>query len=745
MSKLIRLEEGWGPVLFLLGAFLSAGGALAATDWTEGLGVLSVAGVGGLAAGLLLGWSVFQGWTCHLFSAIYGLAWTGFLVGRELPGELTWDQRIVELADRLARWIDLAITGGKGQDGLIFVMLLSGLFWMLGYSASWNTYRRVRVWRAIFPPGVVTFITVYYYTGPASLTRYLALYLLFSLLYIARSYVLEQEQTWQQERVAYGSVLRSVSLRSALVVALVVLTVAWTLPDAEAWSGLSVTWRRLSQPWRVVQEEWQRLFSDLRGSPPRRRSAESFGPSLTLGGHRDLQNVVLVDIAAPREGRYYWRGAVYAYYRDGRWEAMERERIRLIPGQQPPGMARDALRRSVVQTVTSYSPARRMLVGASQPIAVGREAEAYINLAGDAPLELLRIFSASSLGAGETYLVLSRVSDADVTSLRQAGTDYPDWVRERYLQLPSALPDRVRQLAEEITTGAENPYDKATALERYLRRYITYDLAPPDSPAGRDYVDFLLFDSRRNYCDGYATAMVVLARSVGVPARLAVGYGEGEYDVERAVFRVRQTDAHAWVEVYFPGYGWIEFEPTISEPPIIRPQRAEEQSLEEDMPYGREGDERGSAGEGERQDPRFDESLEWEIEPLATRHGPLAWLWAVVPVGALLSVAWWWAMENWGFHGLSAVEKSYARLLRFGRWLGRPFRVSDTPFEWVRGISAIVPEAQESVARIVELYVRVRFAQGDRADPEAQAAWGQVRAVLWRSWLRRVGSWLRTR
>jgi transglutaminase-like putative cysteine protease len=745
MSKLIRLEEGWGPVLFLLGAFLSAGGALAATDWTEGLGVLSVVGAGGLAAGLFLGWSVFQGWICHLFGAIYGLAWIGFLVGRELPGELAWGQRVVELADRLAKWIDLAVTGGEGQDGLIFVMLLSGIFWILGYSASWNTYRRVRAWRAIFPPGVVTFITIYYYTGSASLTRYLALYLLFSLLYIARSYVLEQEQTWRQERVAYGSVLRSVSLRSALVVALVVLTVAWTLPNAEAWSDLAVTWRHLSQPWHVVQEEWQRLFSDLRGGPARRSGAESFGPSLTLGGHRDLREVVLMDIDAPREGRYYWRGAVYAYYSDSRWEAMERERIVLIPGQQPPRMARDALRRSVVQTVTSYSPSRRMLVGASQPIAVGREAEAHVNLAGDAPLELLRIFSASSLGAGEDYLILSRVSDADVTSLRQAGTDYPDWVRERYLQLPSALPDRVRRLAEEITTDTENPYDKASALERYLRSHITYDLAPPDPPAGRDYVDFLLFDSRRNYCNGYATAMVVLARSVDVPARLAVGYGEGEYDVERTVFRVQQTDAHAWVEIYFPGYGWIEFEPTVSEPPIIRSQRAEEESSEEDTPYGGEAGGRGPVGEGGWEDSRFDEALEWEIEPLAARPGPLVWLWAVVPVAVALGVGWWWAMENWGFHGLSAVEKSYARLLRFGRWLGRPFCVSDTPFEWVRGIGAVVPEAQESIARIVELYVRVRFAQGDRADPEAQAAWRRARPVLWRSWLRRVSSWLRIR
>ena len=733
--KLLRLEEGWLTALFLLGALLVAGWALAATEWAEGLDVVPAVGVGGLAAGLLLGWSVFRGRTCHLFGAIYGLTLVGFLLGRTLPGDMIWRERIANLITRFSYWVHQGVTGGTGRDTLIFVMLLSGLFWILGYSAGWNTYRRLRVWRAILPPGIVVLVCVYYYVGPAPLMRYLAFYLLFTLLYVTRSHVFEQEWAWRRERVAYDPALRLDFVRAGLVLTLLVLALAWALPTATAVPRLTATWRRVSDPWRTVQEEWQRLFSGLRRSVG--GIVEPFGPSLVLGGPRELQDFVLMDIAAPREGRYYWRGAVYSYYRGDRWEAVEKERILLVPGRQPPGMARDALRRPVIQTVTSYAPGRHTLVGASQPVAVEREAEAYINLAEDAPLEFMRISSVLPLEADARYVVISQVSHADATSLRQAVTDYPDWVTQTYLQLPVSLPDRVRLLAEEITAEADNPYDRAVALEQYVRQNLTYDLNPPEWPEERDYADFLLFDSRRGYCNGYATALAVLARSVGIPARLAAGYGEGEYDAERGVFRIRKKNAHTWVEIYFPGYGWIEFEPTVSEPPLIRPERAEVASEESVPPGAGPGDWGGPEEEGYLE-PGSDEASELDIEPLSARRRALVWLGAVGLALVAVILGGWWAAENWGLRKLPAVEQVYARLLRFGRWLGRPLRISDTPFEWERGISAIVPEARGPIGRIVDLYVHARFARGAPADPEARAAWKQARPALWRSWLKRI-------
>ena len=746
MSGLLKPREGWGLALFLTGMIMAAGWTLVATEWTDGLDVVLWAGIGGMVAGMLLGWSVFQGSASHLLSAIYGLAWVGFLLGRRLPEGLASGDHIKELVAHLLYWIRQAVTGGTGRDVSIFVMLLSGLSWMLGYNAAWNTYRRLRVWRAIIPIGVVTLISVYYYTGPAPLMTYLALYLFFALLYIARSHIVEREEAWRRERVAYNPELRFNVLRSGVAVTLIVLAVAWALPSAAAVSRLSATWRRLGNPWRTVEEEWQRLFSTLRGNPMS-GLAEPFGPSMVLGGSQKLQDVLLMDIAAPRQGRYYWRGAVYAHYGGNRWNALETESIMLIPGRQPPGIDQTALRRAVTQTITSYTPGRRMLAGASRLVRVDREAEATIDLTGNAPLDFVRVSSVLPLDAGGQYTVLSHVSDADATSLRQASADYPEWVWQRYLQLPLSLPARVRLLAEEITAGAHTSYDRAMAIEQYLRHSITYDLSPPEVPEGRDYVDFLLFDSQRAYCNGYASAMTVLARSVGTPARLAVGYAEGEHDGERGVFRVRETNAHSWPELYFPGYGWVEFEPTVSEAAYIRPERVNELTTEEQGPRGAGlGLPFPLRGEDDVFPHRgFDEEFDWEITALTTRRNPVVWPWVVGLALVALAAGGWWAVENLGFWGLLPVERAYARVLRLGRWLGRPMRTSDTPWEWAYAVSAIAPKAREPIGRIVDLYVRTRFARGDTSAPEARAAWKRARPVLWQCWLGSIVSFARQR
>jgi hypothetical protein len=159
------------------------------------------------------------------------------------------------------------------------------------------------------------------------------------------------------------------------------------------------------------------------------------------------------------------------------------------------------------------------------------------------------------------YEVLSWAPTATAEELRSASAEYPDWVKESYLALPEDLPERIGALAMELTADTETPYDKAVAIRAYLREYpYTLDLDAP--PVDRDVVDYFLFDLKRGYCDYYATAMVVLARGAGVPARLAVGYATGEYAPDNATYRVSIADAHAWPEVYFPEYGWIAFEPT---------------------------------------------------------------------------------------------------------------------------------------------------------------------------------------
>jgi hypothetical protein len=163
--------------------------------------------------------------------------------------------------------------------------------------------------------------------------------------------------------------------------------------------------------------------------------------------------------------------------------------------------------------------------------------------------------------AGTTYTIVSHRPEFSAEALRAAGTDYPAEVSARYLQMPVNISARVLDLARSLTAGAATPYDQAVALRDYLLT-IPYDFYPPPHPPGSETVDNFLFVDRRGVCEAFATSLTVMLRSLGVPARLVAGYGAGDYNSLSGYYTVRSSDAHAWVEAYFPGYGWVPFDPT---------------------------------------------------------------------------------------------------------------------------------------------------------------------------------------
>jgi len=163
---------------------------------------------------------------------------------------------------------------------------------------------------------------------------------------------------------------------------------------------------------------------------------------------------------------------------------------------------------------------------------------------------------------GDSYQVTSAISRAGPEQLVNTGTEYPAWVSERYLQLPSSLPQRVRDLASRVTSGSDTPYEKAKALEQYLRNSYPYNLRVSPPPFNADGVDHFLFTLKEGYSEYFGSTMAVMLRTVGVPARLAVGYTTGDQVEGQPIFAVTDSHNHAWLEVYFPEYGWIPFEPT---------------------------------------------------------------------------------------------------------------------------------------------------------------------------------------
>ena len=160
---------------------------------------------------------------------------------------------------------------------------------------------------------------------------------------------------------------------------------------------------------------------------------------------------------------------------------------------------------------------------------------------------------------GTTYSVESQRPNATPAELRAAGTAYPSDVASQYTQLPESTPDRVATRTSRVTANADNPYDTARTVERYLERTKNYslDVGRPDGTIA----DSFLFEMDAGYCTYFATTMVTMLRTQGIPARFVTGYTEGQ-QVTQDEWVVRGSDSHAWVEVYFPEVGWVRFDPT---------------------------------------------------------------------------------------------------------------------------------------------------------------------------------------
>jgi hypothetical protein len=171
------------------------------------------------------------------------------------------------------------------------------------------------------------------------------------------------------------------------------------------------------------------------------------------------------------------------------------------------------------------------------------------------------IFNSAHSGAKIRYEGTSSLPEIPAAELRRASTDYPGEVLGSYLQVPRRLDPRIRQLATDVTARWDNPYDKAANLELYLKSHYAYTLDLRGDP-GRDPLAYFLFDRRAGHCEYFASAMAIMLRSIGIPARYATGFLPGEFNDVGQDYIIRSSDAHAWVEAYFPGYGWITFDPT---------------------------------------------------------------------------------------------------------------------------------------------------------------------------------------
>jgi hypothetical protein len=282
-----------------------------------------------------------------------------------------------------------------------------------------------------------------------------------------------------------------------------------------------------------------------------------------------------------------------------------------------------------------------------------------------------------------------------------------------------------------VAGGQPTAYDRARAIEQFLRQYpYSLDLPPP--PEG-DIVDYFLFDLQTGFCDYYASAMVVMARAVGLPARLGVGFLQ--QPTVDGVQTIRQIDAHSWAEIYFEGYGWVEFEPTTPfAAPVIAPA--------------------GPSAPGPAT-PIAPVADGITIPERAPRRGT-AWVWWLALGAAALALVGWrlWGRAAYGRwraprEALDDVQQAYARLLAGAASIGQTPDAAQTPAEFAAELAA-APELSRAetshlgsaIERLARLFSLRQYGRAlpPTAGGEAQAAWGVLRVPLRRlAWRQRLG------
>lgn len=248
----------------------------------------------------------------------------------------------------------------------------------------------------------------------------------------------------------------------------------------------------------------------------------------------------------------------------------------------------------------------------------------------------------------EPVYQLSKLKKTSMKSLKTLSDDY-----EPYLQLPKQLPTRIKTLTDEIVKDEKSVYDKATAIEAYFSyngfRYSRDEVGYPKE--GQDYVDHFLFDTKVGYCDNFSTAMVVMLRTQGIPARWVKGFAEGD-EVEQTKNRVHvevtNNNAHSWVEAYMPGVGWVQFEPTIGfegfEQVVDDTKPEQDATADEQTPEVESDD---TTSEAKQQETPKEEDPEQQQSPTTTIAAPNWWPWMIGAIILIVGFIIWMSRKKW--------------------------------------------------------------------------------------------------
>ena len=726
--RLVMSWEDWLTFVAAVITFLAVAVSLEQANWVDGMPPFVPTTLAGLLIGMVSARIRYYAAAIHPVALTLG-AIVVILAAQSFADGVTFSERLSDFRIRMHEWYNVVRAGDISNDNLPFVTLIHALIFLATYFAAWCLFRWHNAWLAIVPSGVILLTNISFLEGQPS--GAFVVFLFGAIVLIGRLHLQRSQLQWRKEGVEYPDFISVSAIQLTVVSTIGLIMAAWFLPLGNQAKAVESVFDTIAKPVSGQSDTLVRLFHNIDS----RKGAQlhSFGDTLPIQGDVKLGTKQLFEVKSPESGLI--RATSYDNYTGAGWKVTGRDTTRIDASENPAGDdAVEYLSRVISVLRVTVLDGESTLLTPGTPI--GANLDTTIEHPDGFQGDIEEMRSRRGLNKDDTYNALGSQSLASVQQLLLAGTDHPDWVKQKYLQLPKNMPERVREEALRVTAarGAATDYEKAKAIEEYIRTF-PYDLAVPSPPPGRDAADFLIFDLKRGYFDYQSTAMCVMLRSINVPCRIAVGYALDAADGDETSYLIRKDNAYTWVEVFFPTYGWINFNPTADRPQggagpgtidaTTGGENPDPSVFEDTDPFANlEGVDINpdSAAGALLEEPVVNEPFPW---PLVI--GIAAVLAIFTIIGVCLRMAW-----NWGMGDLEGRAQLWAKIQRLASWAKLGSRPAETPREWSRRMGRSI-DREPAAIQLSNAYEEAKYGRPDLVridDADAEASYKDLRAAL---------------
>ena len=665
---------------------------------------------------------------------VFSIAVAWYLARSRLPGIVTHLITLV-VGIGITAWQTFQLSSSETVG---FAIFLSFLIWLMGYFSTWYILRRNNAWVAVVIGTLVVIVNLS--NLPASYYFFFGLYFTAAIFLIIWMRIIKQKNVSGH---AMGFTKRSLLYLSTIILCIILVSVSFAriipemrIPPLQTFIATKMLWIQ------GLEDSFLNLFAEVPSKQPLNTSSTrqdlEFGPVW-----KEKEQVDFVILSSQPS---YWRIKVYDTYTSHGWTnrpVIDNLLAKGIPWEYADITIGDE---TITYTVTTNIKTDALLTAGSY---VSSDTSVLV---GVSDKDVIAVTTPRVLSPGEHYTVTSSISSPSSSDLSLVGEDYPSSIANEYTRLPANFPNEIELLSKDITSDAKTPYQKVTAIDNYLSQFpYTQEIEPP--PEGADGVQYFLYNQKSGFCLYFASAMVVMLRSVDVPARLAIGYVPGEFGEEEGEYILRNKHYHAWPQVYFAGYGWVDIEATPSSggsPVNIETPFVSSVTNPENPPSN-------AAMQWQTAEywswlygiPLDEPAVESPFTPGSSFGGGLnrALLILIIAAGAvlLLFVArlafrslfyrWLWRVDR--EHLASRV---YSRMFRLASIVGLEPKPQQTPQEFANELAIALPDQATALENIVRIYTENKFSpRKGRLGPADEVVVLKARHGVYMGLLQRLG------